>query len=112
MEEKLVSHAYFAELDIRIATVTTAEKVQGADKLLKLGIKIGSEQRTLAAGIAKFYSPEQLIGKKIVVITNLEPRVLKGIESQGMLLAAVEENGKNIVLLTTDAAVADGCKVS
>ncbi len=107
-----VSFKQFSEIDLRVATVLSAEKVEGADKLLKLVVKIGNEQRTLAAGIAKFYSAEELIGKKIIIVANMEPRKLRGIESQGMLLAAVEEEDKNIVVLTTDKQVEDGVKVS
>ncbi|MFH1247431.1 MAG: methionine--tRNA ligase subunit beta, partial [Candidatus Micrarchaeota archaeon] len=62
----MVSFQHFSELDLRVATILSAERVEGADKLFKLTVKIGSEQRTIAAGIAKFYTPEELIGKKII----------------------------------------------
>ncbi|MBI4406649.1 methionine--tRNA ligase subunit beta [Candidatus Micrarchaeota archaeon] len=105
----MVSFEEFAKLDIRVARVDAAEKLEGSDKLLKLVVEIGAEQRTLIAGIGKSYSPEELIGKKIVVLTNLEPRVIKGIKSQGMLLAA---GGQNVVLLTLDKEVELGARVS
>ena len=75
-----------------------AEKIEKADKLLRLEIEIGSEKRQIVAGIAKFYSPEELIGKKIVIVANLEPAVIRGVESNGMLLAAEDENGKFSVI--------------
>ncbi|NYZ75376.1 methionine--tRNA ligase subunit beta [Candidatus Micrarchaeota archaeon] len=109
---ELISFEEFAKLDLRVATVLSAEKVEGADKLLKLRIKIGGEERTLAAGIAKYYSPEELAGKKIVVVANLQPRKLRGIESQGMLLAAVSEDESSVVLLSPEKDIEDGTKVT
>jgi len=109
---ELVSFDDFAKLDLRVATVLSAEKVEGADKLLKLRIRIGAEERTLAAGIAKYYSPEELAGKKIVVVANLQPRKLRGIESQGMLLAAVTEDESSVVLLSPEKEIEDGTKVT
>lgn len=112
-EKPLVSYSEFAKLDLRVATVLRAERVEGTSKLLKLSIKIGGEERTLAAGIAEHYSPEELKGKKIVVVANLEPKKLRGIESKGMLLAACTEDESNIVLVTPDAGreIEDGCMV-
>ena len=107
-----VPYADFAKLDLRIATILSAEKVDGADKLLKLRIKIGEEERTLAAGIAEFYSTEELAGKKIVVIANLEPRIVRGVESNGMLLAAGSRESGACVLLTIEKDIEDGTKVS
>jgi methionyl-tRNA synthetase len=89
--------------------VLEAEKVKGADKLLKLRIKIGDESRQIVAGIAKHYAPEQLIGKKIVVVANLKPAKLRGIESQGMLLAA--SNAEKLTLITVDEDIESGAKV-
>ncbi len=83
----------FLKVDLRVAQVKFAEKVKGADKLLRLEIDLGYEQRQILAGIALAYTPEQLIGRKIVVVANLLPRKLKGLESQGMLLAASPEGG-------------------
>ena len=78
----------FAKVDLRVAQVKFAEKVKGADKLLRLEIDLGYEQRQILAGIAKAYDPEKLIGRKIVIVANLQPRKLRGLESNGMLLAA------------------------
>jgi methionine--tRNA ligase beta chain len=87
----------FKKLDIRIGKILTAEKVQGTDKLLKLEIDFGIEKRELVAGIAEIYQPEQVIGKEIPVLMNLEPRTIRGIVSQGMILAADVE-GKPVLM--------------
>jgi methionyl-tRNA synthetase len=78
----------FMNVDLRVAKVLSAERVEGTDKLMKLQIDLGSEQRQLVAGIAQVYEPDALVGKQIVVVANLKPARLRGVESQGMLLAA------------------------
>ncbi|HZI50705.1 MAG TPA: methionine--tRNA ligase [Terriglobia bacterium] len=78
----------FAKVDLRVATVVEAEKVKGADKLLRLVVDVGFEQRQIVAGIAKAYEPEKLIGRKVVIVANLQPRKLRGLESNGMIVAA------------------------
>mgnify|MGYP001773362456 FL=1 len=88
----------FKRLDIRIARVVQAEPVPKTDKLLKLTIDLGDETRTIVAGIAETYTPEQLVGKQIVVLANLQPATIRGIVSEGMLLAA-EVDGKAILLI-------------
>lgn len=105
----MVSINKFKELDLRIAKILKAEKVDGSEKLLKLDIDLGDEKRELVAGVARFYSPEDLIGREIVVVANLEPKVLMGIESQGMLLAA-DVDGKP-VFLKPDEEVPVGTKI-
>jgi methionyl-tRNA synthetase len=100
----------FKKLQFKVAEVVEAEKVEGADKLLKLKINIGREERQIVAGIAKYYQPEQLIGKKIIVVVNLEPARIRGIESNGMLLAASQ--GQDLVLLTVDQDIDSGAKIS
>ena len=99
----------FQKIDLRVGKIIEAEKIEGTDKLLKLKVDLGEEERQLVAGIAKFYQPEDLIGKEIVVVANLEPKTLRGVESQGMLLAADVE-GKP-VLLKPDEEVPPGTKV-
>ena len=84
----------FAKMDIRTATVLEAERVPKTDKLLKLKIDTGLDIRTIVSGIAEFYSPEQMVGKQICILANLAPRVIRGIESKGMILMSKEENGK------------------
>lgn len=87
----------FRRLDLRVATILSAEPHPNADRLLVLKIDLGSEQRQLVAGIRAHYAPETLVGKQIIVVANLEPATLRGVESQGMLLAASDENGMAIV---------------
>ncbi len=99
----------FKELDIRIGRVIGAERVYDSDKLIKLSVDLGTETKTIVAGIGKAYAPENLINQEIAVIANLEPRVLMGIESQGMLLAA-NDNGP--VLLRPEREVPPGSKIS
>jgi methionyl-tRNA synthetase len=87
----------FAKVELRVAQVKIAEKVKGADKLLRLEVDLGNEVRQIVAGIAEAYAPETLIGRKIVIISNLAPRKLRGLESNGMLLAASLEGGKPVL---------------
>lgn len=87
----------FLKIDLRVAQVKVAEKVKGADKLLRLEVDLGYETRQIVAGIALTYSPEQLVGRKIVIIANLAPRKLRGLESQGMLLAASLQDGAPVL---------------
>ncbi len=92
----------FSKIDLRAARVLHAEKIPKANKLLKLEIDLGSETRTIVAGIAQAYSPEQLVGKTVVVLANLKPAKLMGVRSQGMLLAAVEGDGCSVAVLDRD----------
>ncbi|PYV78457.1 MAG: methionine--tRNA ligase [Acidobacteria bacterium] len=87
----------FAKVELRVAQVKVAEKVKGADKLLRLEVDLGYEMRQIVAGIAEAYAPETLVGRKIVIIANLAPRKLRGLESNGMLLAASLEGGKPVL---------------
>ena len=107
--EGLLDISEFAKLDLRVAEVLSAEPVEGADKLLKLKINLGTESRQIVAGIARHYTPEELVGKRIVVVANLKPAKLRGVESNGMLLAASDEN--TISILTPLRDVAIGSKV-
>jgi len=97
------------KLDLKIAEIVTAEEHPNADKLIVLQIAIGEERRQIVAGIKKCYSPEELVGKKIVVIANLAPVTLRGVESNGMLLAASDD--EHIVLLTPEKDIASGAQV-
>ena len=111
-EKNYVEYDDFAKLDLRVATIKEARKVEGTDKLIKLTIDLGSEERTIVAGIAQFYKPEELPGKQIIVVANLKPRKLRGITSQGMLLAATDSSSGQIVLLQPEKKVQEGSKVS
>lgn len=88
----------FMKIELRVAKVVAAERVPKSTRLLKLQVDVGSEQRTLVAGIAEAYEPEALVGKSVVVVFNLKPAKLMGIESNGMVLAASPEGGKPIVV--------------
>lgn len=105
----LISIDEFGRLDIRVGKVISAEKIEKSKKLLKLEVDMGKEKRTLAAGIAEHYAPEDLVGKSIAVVTNLEPAKLMGVTSEGMLLAAEDERGVSI--FTPDKPVKPGSKV-
>jgi methionine--tRNA ligase beta chain len=102
--------AEFQQIDLRIATVISAEPHPNADRLLVLRIDLGTEQRQIVAGIRSSYDPSALVGKQIVVVANLEPANLRGVESQGMLLAT--RDGDRVVVLKPDSPVAAGGKVS
>jgi methionyl-tRNA synthetase len=108
-EKDTIEYADFAKVELRAARILEAERVPKADKLLKLQIDLGSEKRQILAGIAQQFEPEALIGKTIVVVANLAPRKMRGLESQGMLLAAsADADGPPSGLLTVDADVPPG----
>ncbi|MEZ0361228.1 MAG: methionine--tRNA ligase subunit beta [Hydrogenobacter sp.] len=100
----------FLKLDMRLAKVIYAERIEGSEKLLKLKVSLGNEERTVVAGIAKHYTPEEIIGKKILLLANLKPRKILGIESQGMVLAL--SDGERLSLIVPDKEVAEGTRVS
>ncbi len=99
----------FMTIKLKVGEILTAEKVENADKLLKFSVKVGEETRTIVSGIAKYYTPEELIGQQVVVVANLKPAKLRGIESQGMLLCAC--NDEDIVLVAPIKRVKDGSEV-
>ena len=100
----------FRKIELRIGVVKTAEAHPKADRLLVLKVDLGEEERQIVAGIRAHYQPEELVGKQVVIVSNLEPAVLRGIESQGMLLAA--SDGERIVVLSPEKAIGAGSKVS
>lgn len=100
----------FARIDLRVAKVLAAEKVEGSDKLLKLKVKVLGSERQIVAGIAQHYQPEALVGKEIVVVANLKPAKLRGLLSEGMLLAASNDQGR-VILVRPEAEVGEGSKV-
>ncbi len=111
MEEKTyIGIEDFLKVDLRLAKILSAERVEGSDKLIKLRVSLGTEERTIVAGIAKFYSPDELIGKKILIVANLKPRKIFGIESQGMILAL--SNGERMSLIVPDRDIEEGAKAS
>jgi methionyl-tRNA synthetase len=100
----------FAKVQLKIAKVIACEKVEKSKKLLKLTVKVGEETRTVVSGIALYYTPEELIGKKLAMITNLKPCKLCGIVSEGMIVCAEDEEG-NIAYLTPEKDIADGSQI-
>jgi methionyl-tRNA synthetase len=101
----------FAKVELRVGVVKSAERIPNADKLLKVIVDIGDEVRQVLAGIATAYSPEDLVGRKVVVVTNLAPRKMRGLESNGMLLAASSGADGKPVLCTFAEDIAPGSKV-
>jgi methionyl-tRNA synthetase len=100
----------FTKLDLRIGTITAAEKVPKADKLLKLNVDLGFEQRTIVSGIAEHFAPETLLNKQVIVVANLAPRKMRGIESQGMILLAEEPGGK-LIFVSPESIITNGVTV-
>lgn len=99
----------FKKIDLRVAKILAAERVPGTDKLLKLKVTLGVEERQLVAGIAQDYPPEELVGKQLIVVANLEPVTIRGVQSQGMLLAAMSQG--RVILATMDAETEPGSKI-
>ena len=106
----MISIEAFRQVDLRIATIISAEPHPNADRLMVLQIDIGTEQRQICAGIRNQYNQDELVGKQIVVVANLETAKLRGVESQGMLLAASDDD--RVILLMPDKQVAPGAKIS
>ena len=104
----LVSFADFQKLDLRIARILTAEPIEGADRLLKLQVDLGTEKRQVVAGIAEHYTPETLVGKQVIILANLEPATIRGVESHGMILAG---SGDSVVLATLETEMPLGTQV-
>lgn len=106
----LIEITDFQKVELRVAKVVAAEKVPKADKLLKLQLEVGDETRQIVSGIAQHYTPEELVGKNIILVANLKPAKLRGVESQGMLLAASTPDGQ-LTLCTTEKPIASGARV-
>ena len=105
-----VSFDDFSKMDIRVAKVIAAEKVSKTKKLLKLTVDTGIDKRTIVSGIAEYYTPEEIVGRDVLVLVNLSPRELKGIESQGMILSAEDSEGR-LVLVQPMAEISAGSPV-
>jgi len=103
-ESALIDMSFFKQLDLRVARITRAEPIPGANKLLKLDVDLGSETRVLVAGIAEQYPCEALSGKQVVIVANMKPVKLMGVESHGMVLAAVV-NGKPVLVTVMDTVL-------
>jgi methionyl-tRNA synthetase len=110
-ESGLISIDQFAQIDLRVGRVLTAERIPNADKLLRLEVDLAeAEPRQILAGIAEWYPPEDLVGRKILVVSNLQPRKMRGLESRGMLLAASGEDGRPM-LATVPAETPNGSRL-
>jgi methionyl-tRNA synthetase len=112
-EPEVITIDDFGKIDLRVAVVLAVERVPKTEKLLKLELDLGSEQRTIVSGIAEFYEPETLVGKRIVIVANLKPARIRGVESRGMLLAAGGRGpGEELGLITLDSNIPPGTRVS
>lgn len=111
-ENQNISFSDWEKLDIRNAEILEVEDIKGADKLYKLKVDLGTETRTLVAGLKQYYTKDELTGKRVIVFTNLEPRTIRGIESKGMVLAVSNADHSEVKLLQSDGAVDLGNKVS
>lgn len=108
----MINYEHFSAMELHVATVMTAERVEGSEKLLKLQLDLGElGARQIVAGVGKAYTPEELVGTQIIIVANLEPRALMGHESNGMLLAARDADGVP-VLLRPQRAVPAGSKIN
>ncbi len=106
-----ITFEHFKQMELRVAEIKACEDVPGADRLYRLTIDMG-EERQIVAGIKGHYTKEELVGKKIAVVANLEPRTIRGLSSHGMLLAASDAEKKSVVLLTTDKEIPNGSSIS
>lgn len=106
----MISIDQFRNIELKVATVKAAEPHPNADKLMVLQVDLGNEQRQICAGIRNHYTPEELVGRQIVVVANLETAKLRGLESQGMLLAASDDG--RVIILTPEKPVQAGSKIS
>ena len=106
---EIVNFDDFSKLNIRVGKIIGAEDVEGSNKLIKMKVDIGDEERQIVAGISKYYSLDELTNKTVIVLINLEPRKIFGIESQGMLLASIDED--KVSLLQTDKEMIPGSEI-
>lgn len=107
-----ISFVDFQKMDIRVAQIKVAEEIVGADKLYRLIVDLGTEERELVAGIKQYYPKEELIGKKIIMLANLEPRVIRGVTSHGMVLCGHTEDRGMLCVTTIEKDLPNGSKVS
>ena len=110
-QKDLCAFEDFEKIQLVVAKVLKCEKVPKADKLLKSTLKVGDTERIVVSGIAKFYTPEEMVGKKVVLLANLAPRKIRGVESHGMLLCAANADDSKLSLLTVDSDMEDGCEI-
>ena len=108
----VIQYDDFAKLELRVATILECKAHPNADKLLVLQIDLGTERRQICAGLRQHYQPEQLVGKQIVVVANLAPRMMRGEESNGMLIAATDPGPGKVIIISPNGSTAPGSKVN
>lgn len=106
----MINFEDFKKIDLRIGKIISISRIEESEKLLKIEVELKEEKRTIVAGIAKYYSSEDLINKKVVIVANLEPKIMFGIESQGMILAVKDEN--NLSVLVSEKDIENGSKIT
>ena len=111
MFKREISFEEFQKLDLRVGEITEANQISNSKNLMRLMVDFGAEQRQAVAGLLRWYTPEDLVGKKCVFILNLQKRIMMGVESQCMILAA-EDNEGNVVVLQPEKDIAEGSKIS
>jgi methionine--tRNA ligase beta chain len=111
IDSDLIDIEYFKKLKLKVGKILTAESVEKSNKLIKLTVSFGDKNKTILSGIKKFYTPESLINKKVVIVDNLKPAKLFGMDSEGMILAAIDDEG-NLALLCPDKDLKEGSEVS
>ena len=111
MPEGIINFSDWEKLDLRVGEITEVEEIENADKLYKLTVDIGNEKRIVCAGIKEHYTKKELKGKKIILFANLAPRKMKGIESQGMILAAVNQDESKVILISPESDIEIGSKI-
>jgi methionyl-tRNA synthetase len=106
--EGIATFEDWQKINLVVGQIKEVSEIDGADKLLKITLDLGTEERTICAGIKKFYSPEQLLNKKVIIFKNLTPRIMRGINSEGMLLAAINSDESSVVLLSPEKDIEVG----
>lgn len=110
-KDNIISFNEWQKFDLRTAEIIKVEDIKGMDKLYKLKVDLGTETKTLVAGLKQYYTKDELEGKKCIVFCNLEPREIKGIKSEGMILAAVNDDKSNVKILQSDGVIELGSRV-
>lgn len=109
--KEMISIDDFDKIELKVGTIVASEKIEKAEKLLKNTVQIGEETRTIVSGIAKYYKPEELVGKQVVVVTNLKPVKLRGVLSEGMILCAYNTEKDKLVIVSPKKKIASGTTV-
>ncbi|HIG94422.1 MAG: Methionine-tRNA ligase [archaeon GW2011_AR13] len=112
MTDGIITYDDFVKVQLKVGQIIDAEDIPNADKLYKLTVDLGEEKRTICAGIKEYYSKDELLNKKVIVVVNLAPRIMRGITSQGMLLAASNEEHSKVILISPEKDIEVGSKVS